>query len=93
MEQHWVVGGLAIASGLVSIAGGVFNFETFFKLFWVGRMFDARWGRTAARAIYVFLGVFLILLGAAVSAGVRVDWEQGGPKLHIPNRTSALATR
>jgi hypothetical protein len=52
----------ALIGGLLSIAGGLFNWDWFMNNY-RARFFVWLFGRTGARIAYVMLGIFLIALG------------------------------
>jgi small neutral amino acid transporter SnatA (MarC family) len=63
---------LLILGGLFSSAGGLFGWDWFLNDR-KARFFVAILGRTGARAIYVVLGVLLIVLGLCMMLGVVTE--------------------
>jgi hypothetical protein len=62
------VGGVAAAIGVAAMAVSAANWNPGFH-FWVGRVFDARYGRTPARIVYALVGAALVGLGLAIMLG------------------------
>lgn len=66
--QDVFVGAVAIGIGIFALLSGVLNWEWSYRL-WKARWVEARFGRRAARAFYVILGLSMIALGIAIAAG------------------------
>ena len=62
------VAGVSCAIGLCGLIAGVLNWDWCFRLP-KARWAERRWGRTAARGLFVVSGLLLILLGAIIARG------------------------
>ncbi len=67
MERAFVAG-VSFVLGLCTLLVGVLNVEWCFRLP-KARWVERRWGRLAARGLFVGLGLLLILLAAIIARG------------------------
>ncbi len=62
------VAGVSFALGFFGLTAGVLNWNWCFRLP-KARWAERRWGRPAARGLFVVSGLLLILLGAIIARG------------------------
>ena len=63
------LGLIFVAIGVLSVMGGIFNWDWFFNTF-KARMVVKTFGRNAARLFHCILGLALIVVGALTTFGI-----------------------
>lgn len=94
MNTDILVGLVSMALGVFSSSAAAFNWDWYFKL-QKSRWLVSLCGRTGARVFYAILGLGLIVLGAALAAGIvgNKSTASNDLDLHTAPRFSAFAWR
>lgn len=77
LPQHWLIGGVAVTLGALSLAAAITNHEGFFQL-GKARLLEGMWGRGGARWACGIFGCGLIIVGGLILAGwLPRPWSLG----------------
>lgn len=86
----WIVGGIAIAIGIVLCACAAISTEHLYELPKV-RWLQQRYGRSATRSVLIVAGVALVALGIAIALGWKVEWNGRRTSLTPPTSDTCSA--